>query len=305
LVIGDLVLQKDTFVDADLQEHFSDLLYSIPLRLGETVYVYLLFEHKSYPDKWVAFQLLRYMVRIWDQQLHEDANRPLTPIIPLVVYHGRAKWTMGADFASLFTGPAALRAYWPDFQYQLSDLSAYNDEEIQGTIWLRVFLLILKHIFDERLGSQLPAILGLARELVQQETGLAMMATILRYVSQASSGVTKAELRLAITAVLPKDGGIEMATLAEQWIEQGRLEGIELGIEQGIERGLQAQRNTLLKLLQRRFQPTQSELDELTAQLAKIDQFDQLDELTDYALDAVMFVDFKRKLATYEVSKPA
>jgi predicted transposase/invertase (TIGR01784 family) len=66
LQLDRLTPQRETFIDPDLQEHFSDLLYQAPLRDGEQANVYILFEHKSYPDRLVAFQLLRYMVRIWE-----------------------------------------------------------------------------------------------------------------------------------------------------------------------------------------------------------------------------------------------
>jgi hypothetical protein len=40
-------LVKDSFVDPELQEHFSDLLYRVRLKRGGTAFVYVLFEHKS------------------------------------------------------------------------------------------------------------------------------------------------------------------------------------------------------------------------------------------------------------------
>jgi predicted transposase/invertase (TIGR01784 family) len=54
-----LKLQKDSFIDEELQEHFSDLLYQVQLRDGSEANVYFLLEHKSSPDVLVAFQLLR------------------------------------------------------------------------------------------------------------------------------------------------------------------------------------------------------------------------------------------------------
>ena len=49
LNLDSLELQKDNFVDDDLQEHFSDLLYKVQLHDGRFAYIYFLFEHKSYP----------------------------------------------------------------------------------------------------------------------------------------------------------------------------------------------------------------------------------------------------------------
>src|SRR5215813_2862601 len=61
-------LAKDSFIDEELRQHFSDLLYRVKLRSGDDAFVYILFEHKSTPDGWTAFQLLRYEVRIWETE---------------------------------------------------------------------------------------------------------------------------------------------------------------------------------------------------------------------------------------------
>src|SRR3712207_4547968 len=62
-----LEISKDSFSDPALQEHLSDLLYKVTLHECTETHIYVLFEHKSYPERLVAFQLLRYMVRIWAQ----------------------------------------------------------------------------------------------------------------------------------------------------------------------------------------------------------------------------------------------
>ena len=50
--------QKDSFITKELQEVFSDLLFRVDINNREG-YIYFLFEHKSYKDKLVIFQLLR------------------------------------------------------------------------------------------------------------------------------------------------------------------------------------------------------------------------------------------------------
>lgn len=57
-----LELVKDAFVDAELQKHLADLLYRVKLKRGDEAFVFVLFEHKSAPDGWVALQILRYIV---------------------------------------------------------------------------------------------------------------------------------------------------------------------------------------------------------------------------------------------------
>ena len=57
-------LSKDSFVDKELNEQFSDLLYKVSLRDGPSINVYVMLEHKSFPEPLIAFYLLRYMVKI-------------------------------------------------------------------------------------------------------------------------------------------------------------------------------------------------------------------------------------------------
>jgi len=60
-----LVLEPGSFVDENLSERQSDLLFRALLS-GHDVRYYVLFEHQSEPDANMAFRLLRYMVRIWE-----------------------------------------------------------------------------------------------------------------------------------------------------------------------------------------------------------------------------------------------
>ena len=64
----------------------SDLLFTAPLD-GRDAYVYLLVEHQSSLDPLMAFRMLRYVTRIWDQYLrgHPKARQP-PAVIPLVVH---------------------------------------------------------------------------------------------------------------------------------------------------------------------------------------------------------------------------
>ncbi len=137
LDLSTLEIGKDSFIDPDLQEHFSDLLYKVALHSGQETYIYVLFEHKSYPDPLIAFQLLKYMVRIWEQALKQE--KPLLPILPLVVYHGAKRWTVDLELMALFGVPDELKPFVPNYRYWLCDLSQYSDEEIKAKVERRSF----------------------------------------------------------------------------------------------------------------------------------------------------------------------
>ena len=58
LQLENLELTKETFIGKNHDESRTDLLYKVPLKTGSSVYIYLLFEHKSYYDPKIFTQLL-------------------------------------------------------------------------------------------------------------------------------------------------------------------------------------------------------------------------------------------------------
>ena len=246
-----LVWQKDKFHDSQMHEYQSDLLYLSQLLTGEAAYIYLLFEHKSYVDNWVAFQTLEYMVRIWAEQ--KKLKQPFSPVIPIVIYHGEQPWRVSTEFLALFDMPEALRPYMPNFRYHLSDFSHHSEEKIRGRVWLRVTLAVLRAIFDPRLREQLPHLVSLIFELRKQKAGLEYIRTILYYVTRATGKVSRQDLRAALLQQGPL-GERTMMTIAEAFIqegfERGKVEGKQEGRQEGRIEGFV---DSALTILQARF----------------------------------------------------
>ncbi len=271
LDLSTVELQPDSFLDDNLREHFADLLFRVQLHSGDIAFVYALFEHKSQPEPLVAFQLLRYMVRIWERTQRDEGTLPL--IIPIVVYHGEQPWRVPQKFGALFTGSEALRPYWPDFTYSLHDLSEQSDEELRGEVVLRVALLALKTIFAPDAAVRLPRIiLLLYRGLTDEQRALEYLRTVLLYLS-TSSHLEPEDVRTAIKTALSNEEEGVMMTLAEKWIaeyspeiyqqrlEEGLKQGIEQGVAQGVEQGReQGQEEMVLNQLAHRFGPPGSAL---------------------------------------------
>jgi len=100
LDLDSLEYTKDSFVNGHPKEYFSDLLFVTYFKDGSPGYVYILFEHKSYQERSIAFHILRYMVKIW-----EKMDGPRFPvIIPLVLYHGETRWRVGMNYPAASCG---------------------------------------------------------------------------------------------------------------------------------------------------------------------------------------------------------
>jgi predicted transposase/invertase (TIGR01784 family) len=280
-----LEISKDSFIDPTLEEHLSDLLYKITLYEGVETHIYVLFEHKSYPERIIAFQLLRYMVRIWEQALKQ--KQKLLPILPLVIYHGRSRWTIPTDFTALLDPPEVLKPYVPAYQYRVFDLTRYSDEEIQGEITLRVSLLLLKYIFRKDLGDHLGEILEFLRAISEPQTVLEYLETILRYIAGSTDQVNEEMLKQIVSQVI-EEGGELMPTLVEQWLERGRQEGLEVGLEQGRETAL----DLLRRFLAHRFGAVPKQLDEALSEL----DLESIRGLSEAAFEVESLADFELAL---------
>ena len=136
-------VDPDTFVDPALRSEQTDLLIQLERRGSESL-VYVLYEHKSSPDRWVALQLLGYLTSIWRRS---RSNRPaptLPRILPVVLYHGRPRWTEPLEFSRLVDGPHA--DHVPRFAPELVNLADIAVEQISGSLGFVVALLALKFV---------------------------------------------------------------------------------------------------------------------------------------------------------------
>ncbi len=146
LSLKTIKFEKDTFIDEDDSKYFADLLFSVKLnKNNDNAFVYILFEHKSQPEKRVLLQLLGYMVNIW-KEAYRNYKVKLPRIIPVVVYHGRSKWYVPKMLSDMFNPMEELDDFLPDFGAKIVNLQS---RDIRGSHSLRLLIWALKHAFDE------------------------------------------------------------------------------------------------------------------------------------------------------------
>jgi hypothetical protein len=209
-----LALEQDSFVDEELRQHYTDLLYTVRRRDGAEAFIYFLFEHKSYPDNSTSFQVLRYMVRIWERQARQGGS--LTPIIPLVFYHGIAPWQAPRNFADLIEAPRTFAAYTPHFIYDLLDLSAISETQIKGEVLLRAVLLAFRSVLRPGVGEHLFTIVRLLSELTPERTALQYIETLLCYLVAAPSDLTVTQIRTVIETVAKEKQSVLISPAAQE-----------------------------------------------------------------------------------------
>ena len=293
--------QKDSFINEELQEVFSDMLFRVNINKREG-YIYFLFEHKSYNSRNISFQLLKYMIEIWEARVKKENCSELPIIIPLVIYHGSDEWNIKTTLGEMIKGykelPEDVKKYVPDYEYLLYDLSRYTNEEIKGEVQLRILLTIFRDVFTKDNKAIIETVLRAAEhlgKLENQQTGIEYFETFMKYILNASRKLTKEDVEDIIKKVEANypEGSEVVMTLAEQFREEGELRGELRGELKGELRGeIKALSKTAIRLLTKKFGKLP---EEIKNKISKLDT-DVLEIIIDSIFDYEKLDDVKKYL---------
>ena len=234
-----LALEPGSFVDEDLADQHSDLLFSASATAsGEKVLVYLLFEHQSSNDPKMALRLLRYMVRIWDRFAQTHPAEPLPLIVPAVLAQVPGGWSSPTRFSELFSPELGDlgRAVLPDFSFAVDDLHRTTDDELRRRALADQAKLTLWLMRDARDGAAL--LQGMAdwaetlEALGRSPGGVDALGRLLRYIVLVSDDLQLAQIRDMLKVRAPAAEALTM-TIAEQLRAEGRTEGRTEGRAEG------------------------------------------------------------------------
>ncbi len=194
------------YVSENIKGYFSDIVIKTRLKskTGKdsplNADVYILFEHKSYKDKRIFVQLLKYMYLMW--QKDSDNSKPLRIVLPLVFYHGGSWWD------NFETEPGLKKNIFLLTSLMLLKSAADNNHEIIEKIF---YFWIEKGFIDTSKDEKL--------------------VFFLTYIV-STRDIPEREL---INLIEEKKllGGDSMPTLAQRWIEEGKTEGLIEGKLEG------------------------------------------------------------------------
>ncbi len=228
-------LLNRSYVSEEFREIESDLLYRVGMKnINRSVYLYLLFEHQSSPDKWIRFRLLKYLIGIWDNLFQEKTNpEKLPPILPIVFYQGTHQWNYSTEFKDLVEEIDIDDKYNVNFSHFLIDHSGIENNQIKGDTKGRVAQLLMKAAFHGQLESILKLLAELLLEL-ENHGGIDYIRFFVIYLLKTNENITIKKINEAIQKeVKNKTIGEHIMTIAEQLRQEGMLEGKLEGILEG------------------------------------------------------------------------
>jgi predicted transposase/invertase (TIGR01784 family) len=235
---------EGSYVSSKLRRLFSDALFRIESRneQGKSCVLSLLLEHKSSASSDTAIQVLGYLYEGYRAQW--STHKSLHPIIPVVYYHGKDKWSPLPLSSLMKDAPENLGIYIPNFQMVEVNLQAMPEEAVFGlrNVWLRAALQIQKFSHSPR--ELLDNFVRIFESLNTAREGNFFQQLSIYYFWV--SKVEESHLRELILKLPPQQNQRVMKRFEsilevreKRGLEKGIEKGMELGLEKGIEKGLE------------------------------------------------------------------
>lgn len=228
-----LKLESGAFVEEDLRQYFSDILYSLKTTSRDDGYIHVLIEHQSSPDRHMAFRLMRYAIAA--MQRHLDAGHKKLPlVIPVLFYSGkRSPYPYSTRWLDEFSVPAyASRLYSNAFP--LVDVTVIPDEDIVGHRSMAALTLLQKHIHQRDLAELIDK---LAPVILAGYLSSSQVISLVNYLLQAGE-TADADLFVRTLAQRVPQHEDALMTIAQQLEQKGIEKGLEEGLQLGEQRGL-------------------------------------------------------------------
>jgi len=234
--INSLILEKESFVEENLLNSISDVLFSFKSGAGEA-YVYVLLEAQSTSDYFMPYRLFKYSMNIYDRYLKNNPNAKYLPLIyPLVFYNGKKKYEAPLNFWELFENPEFAKEFWVN-NYQLINVREIADKELKTRKLSGILEFFMKHIHERKLLKQWEEISHLLPELIEISGGRDYIKMILHYTVDFTEEDDKMKLGNLLHKSL-REAEDEMVSIAQSWKNEGIKIGMENGITQGINQGI-------------------------------------------------------------------
>ena len=139
----DLSVIEYEHIDPALHKNVTDLVVKTQVNSQIPVDIYFLFEHKSVYDDKILFQILRYMVTIWEKDLKEGKSPRI--IIPFIFYHGKKKWEL-KKLSEMLTDNPSIQKWLIDIPYLLFD-TGKNIADFSEAVRLKVSIEMFRKAF--------------------------------------------------------------------------------------------------------------------------------------------------------------
>jgi predicted transposase/invertase (TIGR01784 family) len=232
LDLASLTVLPGSFIDDDLRQTHSDLLYGVRTVSGDPALVCVLAEAQSTFDPIIPLRLLEYAVRVWRRWLDDHRGSKIPLLVCVVLHHGDDRWSARPELSSMLdAGPdaiEAMRELTPHFRFILDDLTALSID-----VLARRTLHVLGRLAQialwtapsaERFEQAAPLMQELARATTRHESTRSLLAQLYAYLLHVLKDVDQQVVYNKLLEIAGPEGREDVMTAAEQLINRGRNE---------------------------------------------------------------------------------
>jgi hypothetical protein len=286
-----LEVVKTTFIRRDYRHLASDLVYTAPLVGGRqsprSLLIYLLIEHQSEPERFMPLrmtdsqiQIYRYQLRTWLQKHPSAARFRLRPVLPVVFYTGLRRWPKVGTLADVMECGEEFRPVTPIVErplfFNLPDISPAQLEREGGHFgWVLRLLQVRRTRSPEFERFLARAVVHLDRMSPDEQQRLGELLSYIRaMVYHERSDSEQSKLQEVMENSVQDE--VTRQEVTKMW-KTGAEALMERGAHQA---GLQTRRQTLVRLLRKRFGKVPSAVVSVVEATDDVDQLDNwLDQL--------------------------
>ena len=291
------------FVSDNLERRHGDLVWRVRFRGERWLYLLLLLEFQAGVDRTMPARMLAYTALLYQRVIADgalDEHGALPPVLPVVLYNGRRRWTAPVEMSALIAAvDGVLAPYQPSQRYYLLDGARTPASDLPSDNLVSALVAVEKTRDARGLREALRALTALLRAAGDEHLARAFMAWLRRGLWEGgrlppAAGDALAQLQETQTMLEEtvrewtrewleqgRDEGIKQGR--DEGIKQGRDEGIKQGRDEGIKQGRDEERALLCRLAARKFDGAAA--GELAAALAGVADPERLGRVGDWIIE--------------------
>ena len=139
-----MTVERTHFVKSDFAHVAVDILLKAPYRTRdgrkpESIFIYLLVEHQSRPQRFLQLRLAEYLLaaykmqkRAWEEKNDSDAMLMLNPVLPIVLYTGERSWSRIEPMTDLVRDGAMFATAIPQFKPHFLNLRDFSTNSLES-----------------------------------------------------------------------------------------------------------------------------------------------------------------------------
>ena len=166
-----LALCKETFLDEDMKESATDVLYSTKLIARRAAYFYMLCENEGRVKPDLPIRFLEIKCRIFRMHLKQHPGTPLPIVYPILIYTGAPIWNAPLGLGEMYGAERNLADALVHEPCLFIDVLRTPDELMKTQQWAGLMTFVMKHRKMRNFAHFMEAVLSQINALEEASQG--------------------------------------------------------------------------------------------------------------------------------------